>query len=113
MEQLEDVRKCSISWAGPERPVQAVYLGAWLGARLPRAALHFRRGSGEQPWGVRGVVLESGGGEVFNIDCREYLLVFPETNDYALLREELSIPGRDPGFEEVLVRAARMNGGDQ
>ena len=32
--------------------------------------------------------------------------VFPEASDYVLLREELSIPGRDPIFEATLAAAA-------
>ena len=34
--------------------------------------------------------------------------VFPEASDYVLLREELSIPGRDPIFESSLALAARL-----
>jgi len=34
--------------------------------------------------------------------------VFARDNDYSLLRQELSIPGRDPVFEKSLARAARM-----
>ena len=34
--------------------------------------------------------------------------VFPEASDYVLLREELSIPGRDPIFENSLALAARL-----
>ena len=32
--------------------------------------------------------------------------VFPEASDYVLLREELSIPGRDPIYEQALALAA-------
>src|SRR5262249_19672102 len=32
--------------------------------------------------------------------------VFPEASDYVLLREELSIPGRDPIYEQSLALAA-------
>src|SRR5207245_3180762 len=34
--------------------------------------------------------------------------VFPEASDYVLLREELSIAGRDPIFESSLALAARL-----
>ena len=34
--------------------------------------------------------------------------VFPPDNDYTLLRQELSIPGRDPVFEKSLASAARL-----
>jgi hypothetical protein len=34
--------------------------------------------------------------------------VLPPLTDYALMREELSIPGRDPVFERALAAAARL-----
>jgi len=32
----------------------------------------------------------------------------PALTDYALMREELSIPGRDPAFERTLAAAAKL-----
>lgn len=34
--------------------------------------------------------------------------LLPALNDYALMREELSIPGRDPAFERALAGAAKL-----
>jgi hypothetical protein len=34
--------------------------------------------------------------------------VFQPATDYTLLREELSIPGRDPIYEQVLPRAVKL-----
>ena len=34
--------------------------------------------------------------------------LFPEASDFALLGEELSIPGRDPIFEATLAAAAKL-----
>jgi len=42
------------------------------------------------------------------VDSLSSRTVFPPSTDYALLREELSIPGRDPVYERVLERAARL-----
>jgi len=34
--------------------------------------------------------------------------LLPALTDYALMREELSIPGRDPAFERALTAAAKL-----
>ena len=34
--------------------------------------------------------------------------LLPALTDYALMREELSIPGRDPAFERALAAAAKL-----
>jgi len=34
--------------------------------------------------------------------------LLPALTDYSLMREELSIPGRDPAFERALAAAARL-----
>ena len=38
--------------------------------------------------------------------------VLPRPTDYALMREELSIPGRDAIFERTLAAATRLAAGD-
>ena len=38
--------------------------------------------------------------------------VLPRPTDYALMREELSIPGRDAVFERTLAAAARLAAGE-
>jgi hypothetical protein len=35
--------------------------------------------------------------------------VFPPFDDYSLLREELSIPGRDPVYEAALASAVELS----
>jgi hypothetical protein len=34
--------------------------------------------------------------------------LLPALTDYALMREELAIPGRDPAFERALAAAAKL-----
>ena len=45
------------------------------------------------------------------VDSLSSLAVFPLDNDYLLLREELSIPGRDPVYDRSLARAALLASG--
>jgi hypothetical protein len=42
------------------------------------------------------------------IDSLTSHTVFPPDNDYVLLREELSIPGRDAVYEKSLTRAVAL-----
>jgi len=36
------------------------------------------------------------------------MALLPALTDYALMREELAIPGRDPAFEHALAAAAKL-----
>jgi hypothetical protein len=45
------------------------------------------------------------------VDSLSSLAVFPLDNDYLSLREELSIPGRDPVYDRSLARAALLASG--
>ena len=90
------------------------YMGAWVAMGLEKAgakpALAFERGE------ARAVILEIAGvihTSVRRVDessvevivrGRKSHVAFPRYNDYSLLREELSITGRDPVFESVLAR---------
>jgi hypothetical protein len=46
-----------------------------------------------------------------HVDSLSSLAVFSLDNDYLLLREELSIPGRDPIYDRSLARAALLASG--
>jgi hypothetical protein len=52
------------------------------------------------------------GGEGVEITVHEQVTnaIFPVATDYTLLREELSIAGRDAVFESILDRAAKLAG---
>lgn len=83
----------AIRHPGPRRPMEAVYLAAWLRARLgPAQRIRLAADDPGSP-----VVLEWGAGQ------RQSLL--PAGGDEDLLREELSVFGRDAVFEAVLEAA--------
>jgi len=127
--RLAGVQQVRIGFGGSAPPSSAYYLGAWLldcleGAGA-RASLKWdqaeKAGEGEL---VR-VELNAAGGDGLQVSiavtgdperqCAEVRVntianrtVFAPDNDYSLLRQELSIPGRDPVFEKTLARAARL-----
>lgn len=110
---------------GAEAPVRALYLGAWIVECLgggSRLALQASRSAPCRPEGeVAGVTIEGEdlsvsidqtGGETVEIRAGglSRRTVFPELNEYQLLREELSIEGRDTVYEAALDRAALLAG---
>jgi len=127
--RLAKVQQVRIGFGGGAPPPGAYYLGAWLldclegaGARpsltwdpaekavkgeLVRVELNAAEGDG-----LRVSIALSGDPERQCAEVRVNTLanrtVFARDNDYTLLRQELSIPGRDPVFEKSLARAARM-----
>jgi glucose-6-phosphate dehydrogenase assembly protein OpcA len=115
-----------ISYRAAATPPTAYYLAAWLidglakvGAR-PR--VQFRSDGGEPAWRLSLVQLRAQGSAdalasiaLAEGSCAEVKtggLVskapLPALTDYALMREELSIPGRDPAFERTLAAAAKL-----
>lgn len=127
--RLPEVAQVTITHGGTFPSTSAYYLGAWILECLESAGAHPRlswQGVSDEPAGrilcieLRG---ETGSGFRVNISvlgdperqCAEVQIdslathtVFPPDNDYVLLREELSIPGRDPVYERSLRRAAAM-----
>lgn len=105
---LPRITAIRVTHEGEQPTVSALYMGAWLKRCLPGAALYFERGA------TSSVSLEADGdvhtsirisGETgVEVEVRGHKThtVFPPADDYALLREELSIPGRDPVFESIL-----------
>ncbi|MBM3811880.1 MAG: hypothetical protein FJW20_09620 [Acidimicrobiia bacterium] len=109
---LDHVR---VGWEGEHVPMSALYLSAWinhcLGRNVP-ASFH-REGSCERAR-VQSVALT---GDNLNVSItvgqdramelhagvRDAHSVFPSLTDYQLLREELSILGRDAIYESVLA----------
>ncbi|MCU1261958.1 MAG: Glucose-6-P dehydrogenase subunit-like protein, partial [Bryobacterales bacterium] len=111
--ELGSITSVRILFEGEEPAPSAFYMGAWLAACLKR--------SGASPvlaWersDASSVILETAEGvhtsirqaDQSTVDVRvrnhESRTVFPPFDDYSLLREELSIPGRDPVYEAVLA----------
>lgn len=124
--QLSRVMEVHVSYCGPRTPASAFYMGAWLidGLRAfgGRPGIRFGGGSVEASPEVNRVELRTGDGaealatialveghaaEV-QVGGLGHRAVLPRPNDYTLMREELSIPGRDPVFERTLAAAARL-----
>jgi glucose-6-phosphate dehydrogenase assembly protein OpcA len=101
------LESATISCSGPSGEAQALYFETWLCQRLPRVRFH--RNPAAPPPGLRSVSLRAGS---WNVSIDSEAVVFPGTNDYALLREELSILGRDPVFEQVLAGLSLRPGGE-
>ncbi len=129
LERLAGVQQVRIGFGGSAPPPSAYYLGAWLLDCLEGAGAKAlltwdpaeKAGEGEL---VR-VELNAAEGDGLQVSiavtgdperqCAEVRVntianrtVFAPDNDYTLLRQELSIPGRDPVFEKTLSRAARL-----
>lgn len=93
------------------------YLGAWLARALPGASVMFQRVPGE--FGrVAGVVLRGDTldltfrrveGETVQISgAQTNVVVLPHAGDYDAMREELTITGLDPTFEEVYAKTEQL-----
>ena len=129
LERLPGVAQVKLTFGGSVPPTGAYYLAAWILDGLESAGAHPRIDwepalgdpAGQvsrvellspAPDGLRLAICISGDSarqcaEV-QIDSLATHTVFPPDNDYVLLREELSIPGRDAVYERSLARAARL-----
>jgi|HubBroStandDraft_1064217.scaffolds.fasta_scaffold01535_4 hypothetical protein len=115
-----------ISHRGPAIPVTAYYLAAWLMDGFAGIGVHprveFHSDGGEPVWRLSRVELRAPAkpDAIASISlaagsCAEVraggllsMALLPALNDYALMREELAIPGRDPAFERALASAAKV-----
>jgi glucose-6-phosphate dehydrogenase assembly protein OpcA len=126
---LAGVQQVRIGFGGGAPPAGAYYLGAWLldcleGAGA-KASLKWNPAEKAMEGEVVRVELNAAEGDGLQVSiavsgdperqCAEVRVntlanrtVFAPDNDYTLLRQELSIPGRDPVFEKTLARAARL-----
>jgi glucose-6-phosphate dehydrogenase assembly protein OpcA len=120
------VSDIAISHRGVATPVTAFYLAAWLMDGLAKVGAHprvqFHADGGEPVWRFSRVELRAEGSadaiasislaEGHAAEVRTGGLVskalLPALTDYALMREELSIPGHDPSFEGALAAAAKL-----
>jgi glucose-6-phosphate dehydrogenase assembly protein OpcA len=116
----------SITHRGTAAPATAYYLAAWLIDGLAKVGAHprvqFDSDGGEPAWRLSRVELRAQGradamasialAEGHAAEVRVGSLVskalLPALTDYALMREELSIPGRDAAFERALAGAAKL-----
>jgi glucose-6-phosphate dehydrogenase assembly protein OpcA len=121
--QLPSIDEVTITHARGEHPVGVRYMAAWLRICLELAGSHARvhwvasddaadggisrvEFSASDPSGLRVSVSKVEGAAEVRVNSLVNRTVFPEASDYVLLREELSIPGRDPIYEQALALAA-------
>lgn len=115
-----------ISHRGTATPATAFYLAAWLIDGLGKVGAHprvrFHADGGGPAWRFTLVDLRAQGsaepiasiahaeGHAAEIKTGGLVskALLPVLTDYALMREELSIPGRDPAFEHALAAAAKL-----
>ena len=131
--RLSEVQQVRIGFGGNAPPASAYYLGAWLldcleGAcakasvkwdpaeKVVEGQLVRLEMNAAESDGLRVSIAVSGEpgrqcAEV-RVNALANRTVFAPDNDYSLLRQELSIPGRDPVFEKSLTRAVRLAHGE-
>jgi glucose-6-phosphate dehydrogenase assembly protein OpcA len=118
---LPEIKTVRIAHSAEEPPVWTYYFGAWLLDGLEKVGakpqLEIARDA------ANGVFLSGPDFQVsitrlpgdvaeFRVNAGIRRIKFPEPTDYLLMREELSITGRDPIFEKTLVRAASVASND-
>jgi glucose-6-phosphate dehydrogenase assembly protein OpcA len=125
---LPGIRQATITHYGERPPVRALYLAAWLRNALgPAPRYRFESATGKHPCQLDGEVqatrLDGDGisvsisqvaGETVEVRDGELVksTVFQTLDDGDLLREELSIEGRDPVYEAVLTTVPLFHQGD-
>jgi glucose-6-phosphate dehydrogenase assembly protein OpcA len=129
---LPGVSEVRISSCSKSPPVEAFYMAAWLMDGLEKIGAHARLrfdsapgvASGELnrvdliardgPDSIASIVsiasigLVEGHAAEVRVGGLVNRAVLPRPTDYALMREELSIPGRDAVFERTLAAAAKL-----
>jgi len=120
------VSEISISYRAKATPATAFYLAAWLLEGLEKIGAHprvrFATEAGElsgrlslvelraqaRPDAIASISLAAGHAAEVKAGGLVNKALLPALTDYALMREELSIPGRDPVFERALAAAAKL-----
>lgn len=117
--QIANIDEAEIAYDGAFVPVSAYYMMGWLRSVLDRELRFSLRKAGEgERARLHAVALRGGTLDLrvnveptreaeLQICGREAHPVLPSLNEYDLLREELSIVGRDAVFEAALPHAAR------
>jgi glucose-6-phosphate dehydrogenase assembly protein OpcA len=111
------MREIAVEHFGEAPSTACYYMAAWLARALPKAKVSFARAPGEEGR-VAGVVLRDGDfelafrrveGDTVRISgARESLVVLPHASDFRAMREELTISGADPVFDDVWTEAERL-----
>lgn len=119
LEKLPSIRRVTVSYGGSRPPTRALYLAAWLaqctGGKVPPVLR-----AEESHAGVTGLELQADGLTVslhlaggsqaeLHAGSLVSLLSFERPNDYLVLREELTILGRDPAFDNAFAGAIALS----
>ena len=110
---LKSIRQIRISHSGLNPPVSARYLASWFRRTLPSSVeLSFQEAAGQPASRIRGIAMDGpdfsasialeGSTAVLTINQLTRRTAFPACDDCSLLREELSILGKDPIFLSCL-----------
>lgn len=123
---LPSVSGISIAHRGTAAPATALYLAAWLVDGLNKIGasprVEFHADGGEPAWRlcrvelraqnilepIASIALAEGHAAEIHTGGLVSKALLPALTDYALMREELSIPGRDPAFDSALAAAAKL-----
>jgi len=127
---LPRVSEVRISSCSKTTPVAAFYMAAWLMDGLDTVGVHprplFESASSEvsgelnrvdllardTPDPIASISLVEGHAAEVRVGTLVNRAVLPRPTDYVLMREELSIPGRDAVLEHTLAAAARLAAGE-
>ncbi|HUS05069.1 MAG TPA: glucose-6-phosphate dehydrogenase assembly protein OpcA [Bryobacteraceae bacterium] len=114
LRRIYEIQEISILYAYTDDPIPVYYLAGWF-MHVLGASVHLKVARGVGPayasiakvafMGLRfeaSVELVSPTSVEMKVNSVEQHVVFPETTDYEVLREELAIVGRDPVYEDVL-----------
>jgi glucose-6-phosphate dehydrogenase assembly protein OpcA len=122
---IRTIATVTISHPGETPPAGARYMAAWIRTCLERSGsnppIRLEKAEGPADAGIIQIVFSAadpaalrvsvrkldGSSAEVNVNSLTTRTVFPETSDYVLLREELSISGRDPIYEAALAIAAQ------
>ena len=114
--RLAAIREIEVQYFGEAPSTSCYYMAAWL-SRALRATASFRRVPGESGH-IAGISLdgpqfhlafERVEGDTVRISgAAENVVVLPHATDYRAMREELTITGVDPAFEDVWTRAEQL-----
>ncbi len=115
--RLDAIRSIVVEHYGDTPAAQGYYLGAWLSRALSSATIGFKRVPGEVGH-VASVILSGEGvdvsfrrleGDTVQVSgAQSNIVVLPHASDYRAMREELTITGADPTFEEVFMQAEEL-----
>jgi glucose-6-phosphate dehydrogenase assembly protein OpcA len=122
--QLSQISEIRIAYGGRATPVPAFYMAAWLRNGLAKLGVKARTrfDAAPAPGGppLQRVELLAPGGAIASIGLVEghaaevrvagmvNRALLPTASDYALMREELGIPGHDAVFERAVTDAAQL-----